>query len=71
LPGTQFGNFSVGFLFGTPASSTPRTALDLDNGPTPGNYFQGINSSCVTGALKHNAVQSAGSSLLHWADRTR
>jgi hypothetical protein len=71
LPGTQFGNSSVGFLFGTPSSSTPRTALDLDTGPTPGNYLQGINSSCVTGALKHNTVHSAATRVLNWADRTR
>jgi outer membrane murein-binding lipoprotein Lpp len=71
MPVSQFGNGTSGFLFGSSGSSTPRTALDV-NQTNPTDVLQEFNPACLSGALRHGVVNSGVSRLhLRMAKNTR
>jgi hypothetical protein len=71
MPVSQLGNSTSGFLFGTSASSTPRTALDIASS-SPSAYLQQVDPQCATQSfLRRGAVQSGISRLQTWAERSR
>jgi hypothetical protein len=67
----DFGDTTTGFLFGTTAGGTPRSALDVNvAGTTPLAYLQEVTPACVTGA----AAASPALGILRvgpWAERAR
>jgi hypothetical protein len=63
LPVSQFGNSTSGFLFGTSAVNTPRTALDV-NATSPSEVLQEVNPSCLSSSGLRHGTGRAGVSRL-------
>jgi hypothetical protein len=72
VPVNQFGTASTGFLFGTAAASTPRTALDVDPGATPGALLVAVDPACVkTSTTSHGLLHAGSGGLLSRTLRVR
>lgn len=69
---SQRGTSSAGYLFGTSGTAaTPTTALD-EVTSSPQAYLQEVDPQCATTSfLRHRAIRSGSSRVLHWAERTR
>jgi len=61
LPTTQFGSNTSGYLFGTTATSAPRTALDIDVGASPQGFLQTVDPGCITSNGAAHAQTRPGS----------
>ena len=74
MPVSQRGNPASGYLFGTSTASpatAPTTALD-EVTSSPQAYLQEVDPQCATTSfLRHAAIRSDSSRVLHWAERTR
>jgi putative Ca2+/H+ antiporter (TMEM165/GDT1 family) len=70
LPVGEFGNTSSGFLFGSTASSAPRSALDVAS-VSPLAQLQEVNSSCLTAGGLKRLTHAGNFHLLLRAEHTR